>query len=47
MQMKKDTTLYNVFFPIWLMMLFPPVIFAALPANFLIDLAVLWLTLKN
>ena len=46
--MKKDTRLYNVIFPFWLL-LFLPITwlwFAILPANFVIDLLVVLFTLK-
>ena len=38
--------LYNVFFPIWMLLFFPPIILLTLPVNFAFDLAVLLLTLK-
>ncbi len=38
--------LYNIFFPIWMLIFFPPIIFLILPANFIFDLAVLLLTMK-
>ncbi|NLY77471.1 MAG: hypothetical protein GX080_05205 [Tissierellia bacterium] len=37
----KEIKLYNVIFPIWLLIFFPPVIFIALAGNFLIDSLVL------
>lgn len=33
----KKVKLYNVIFPIWLLLFFPPVVFIALAGNFLID----------
>lgn len=33
----KNTTLYNVIFPIWFLLFFPPVIFVTLIGNFIID----------
>lgn len=39
--------LYNVMFPLWLLMLFPGAWIVVLPVNFLIDLAVTVLSLKN
>lgn len=44
---KKDVRLYNLIFPLWLMVLFPPMWLIALPANFFIDLLVLRLTMKH
>lgn len=43
--MKKQTRLYNVLFPIWLLWLFPQVLAIVLPGNLLIDCAALLLTL--
>ena len=43
--MKKEK-LYNVIFPIWLMILIPPIILSVIPANFIIDSLVLLLGLK-
>ena len=43
---KKQIKLYNVIFPIWLLWLFPITWIVILPANFLIDLAVVVITLK-
>ena len=44
--MKKETRLYNVFFPIWLLLLFYPLYWlAVLPVNFGVDLLVIVLTL--
>lgn len=40
------TKLYNVIFPIWVLWLFPMTWFVVLPANFIIDLTVTFLTLK-
>lgn len=33
----KEIKLYNVIFPIWFLMFFPPIIFATLAGNFIID----------
>ena len=41
----KQTRLYNVIFPIWMLFLFPQVWLIALPGNLLIDCAVVLLTL--
>ena len=41
--MHKPATLYNVIFPVWLLILFPTVWIVVLPANFLIDSLVLLL----
>ena len=38
--------LYNIFFPIWMLIFFPPIVLLILPANFVFDLAVLLLTMK-
>ncbi len=35
--MKKDIKLYNVMFPIWLIILMPPIILLVIPANFIVD----------
>ena len=43
---KKQVLLYNVLFPIWVLVLFPQTWVVVLPANLLIDLAVLWLSLR-
>ncbi len=43
--MKKQTRIYNVLFPIWLIWLFPQVLILVLPGNLAIDCAVLFLTL--
>lgn len=45
--MKKNSTkLYNMIFPIWLLWLIPITWIVVLPANFLLDLIVLRLTMK-
>lgn len=45
--MKRDVRLYNIIFPLWLLLLFPVSWLAVLPANFLVDslvlLAAAWL----
>lgn len=43
--MKKQTRIYNVIFPIWLLILFPQVLVFVIPANLAVDCAVLSLTL--
>lgn len=43
--MKKQTRIYNVIFPIWLLILFPQVLVFVIPANLAVDCAVLWFTL--
>lgn len=43
--MKKQTRIYNVLFPIWLIWLFPQVLVFVVPGNLVIDCAVLLLTL--
>jgi energy-coupling factor transporter transmembrane protein EcfT len=47
-RMKKNNgvTLYNLIFPIWLLWLFPITWIVVLPANFIIDLLVVTLTLR-
>lgn len=42
---KKEITLYNMIFPIWVLWLFPQTWIFVLPANFLIDLLVVSLTM--
>ncbi len=44
--MKKETTLYNVVFPIWLMVLFPTAWIAVIPLNLIVDFLVMFITLK-
>ncbi len=46
MNKNKGVTLYNVLFPIWMLWLFPITWIVILPANFIIDLLVVTLTLK-
>lgn len=43
--MKKQTRLYNLILPIWLLILFPQVWLIVLPGNLIVDCAVLLLTL--
>ncbi len=43
---KNNFKLYNVIFPIWLLWLFPMTWIVVLPANFIIDLIVVVLTLR-
>lgn len=43
---KKNVTLYNMIFPIWLLWLIPVTWLVVLPANFLIDLVVTLLAMK-
>lgn len=46
--MKKNrVTLYNAIFPVWLLWLFPQTWIVILPANFLIDLLVIVLTMRH
>lgn len=40
------TKLYNLFFPVWLLLFIPPIIFVVLPINLLIDSIVIIFTLK-
>lgn len=43
--MKKQTRLYNILFPIWILWLFPRALAVVLPGNLLIDCGVLFFTL--
>lgn len=43
--MKKETRLYNVLFPLWMIMLFPQIWLVVLPGNFIIDSIVLILSM--
>jgi hypothetical protein len=42
----KDTRLYNLIFPLWLLWIFPAVWIIVLPANFVIDFAVAAVAMK-
>lgn len=44
--MKKGTKLYNVIFPIWMLILIPQLWLVSLAGNFIIDLLVLYLSMK-
>ena len=44
--MKKEIKLYNVIFPIWMLILIPPLWLVALPGNFIIDLLVLYISMR-
>ena len=44
---KKDLRLYNLILPVWLLLAMPQLWVVVLPANFFIDLGVLWLTMKH
>lgn len=45
--MKKEIRLYNIFFPIWLLLLFYPLYWlAVLPVNFIVDLLVIVIALR-
>lgn len=46
MQGRRDISLYNVMFPIWMLWLFPLTWLVVLPVNFAIDLAVVVLTMR-
>lgn len=37
----KDYKIYNIFFPIWMIIFFPPILFASLFVNFIVDTVVL------
>lgn len=43
----KETRLYNVIFPLWMLLIFPQTWLVAAPANFIIDFAVLYFTMKK
>ena len=43
--MKRQTRIYNVIFPIWILILFPQILVFVIPANLAVDCAVLWFTL--
>ena len=43
---KKQMILYNVLFPIWILVLFPQTWVVVLPANLLIDFMVVWASLR-
>ncbi|NLD88452.1 MAG: hypothetical protein GX633_09395 [Clostridiales bacterium] len=45
--MKKQIKLYNVMFPVWMILMFPIALLVVLPVNFAIDSAVLLLTLRH
>ncbi len=47
MKSKRDITLYNMIFPIWMIILFPPFWLFAIPLNFIIDSIVFILSLKH
>lgn len=47
MTKSKDVTLYNLIFPIWLLWLVPITWLVVIPANFVIDLLVVVLTLRH
>ncbi len=47
MKNKKDITLYNMIFPIWMIILFPPFWIIAIPLNFIIDSIVFILSLRH
>lgn len=44
--MKKEVRLYNVFFPIWLLIIIPITWVVLLPLNFIVDSIVLFIALK-
>ena len=47
MKRKKEIRLYNVLFPIWMLMIIPTAWVAVLPANFIVDSLVLLITAKK
>lgn len=44
--MKKEVRLYNVLFPVWMLMTLPVIWYIVIPGNFLIDSLVLVITMK-
>lgn len=44
--MKKDIKLYNVLFPLWMLLMFPVTWLIVLPGNFLIDSLVLYIFMR-
>ncbi len=44
--MKKEIKLYNVIFPIWLLMFLPTIWIFVIPANFIVDFCVIYFTAK-
>ena len=47
MKNERSVRLYNVMFPIWFLLFMPPLWLIILPANFLIDSLVIWLSAKR
>lgn len=45
MKCLKDVKAYNVIFPVWMLMLFPQMWLIVIPANFIVDSSVLFLSL--
>ena len=43
--MKRQARIYNLIFPIWILILFPQILVFVIPANLAVDCAVLFLTL--
>ena len=43
--MKKQTRIYNVIFPIWILILFPQLLVFVIPGNLIVDCAVLFFAL--
>lgn len=43
--MKRQTRIYNVIFPIWILILFPQLLVFVIPGNLIVDCAVLFFTL--
>ena len=44
--MKKETKLYNVFFPIWILWIFPIIWLIVIPVNFIVDSLVLLISMS-
>ena len=44
--MKKDVKLYNVLFPLWMLLMFPQMWLIVLPGNFIIDSVVLLISMR-
>ncbi len=43
--MKKQTRIYNIILPIWILLLFPQLLVFVIPGNLIVDCAVLWFAL--
>lgn len=43
--MKKQTRIYNIILPVWILILFPQLLVFVIPGNLIVDCAVLWFAL--